>query len=503
MSELKFSKLQIVDPKFWSGMTKEKHFGWMGEQGYQMLDKRLNTVYELNHGADNFVSFVDKFDVHEIEVDVPYRWKLIANEERNIPLKKASMTSTGSQVTAVDRAGLANGIFYLWYPEKYFAETTHICGENPEKYQLRVLSIEEDAIGFRHKVQLHTADDKLFVPAADLAIGTRWKELFAQTEQELSTRGNSIHHASDFMLENELSMIRKNVDVPGSVIDRGENPAMAMKFTSIEDGKVKEFTKWINKIDFDFYKQFRQDKARLFLYGKSNKDSSGNYTTRGESGNVIRSGFGLYEQMEGSNIEWYTTFSLKMLTNFGLDLSVGKLKEDSRKFILSTGERGAAQFHEVAKDYVSTAFPWSRSDHNWGKSGTELSEQQITSYKFVNGIEFFVVIDPIKDNPQFNTIRFKDGLASSYSYDIWDIGTENGESNIKKVMLKGRHEVFGYKPGMRDPYSPGGRGYAGDKGSPHMIVSEKDGYSLHKMFWGGIMIRNIKRTGRILPSVLQ
>lgn len=506
MSEVKFSKLQIVDPKYWSGMTREEHFAWMGENKTQMLDERLNSVYELNYGDDNLVSLVDKFDVHEIDEDVPYRWKLIASEERNIPLKKASMTKTGSQIASTDKAGYGFGEFYLWFPEQYFGEVSNIVGENPEKYQVKVKEIVPDGLDFRYKVQLQTGDNKLFVPYEELAANTRWKELFAQTEQTLSERGNSVHHASNYMLENTLSMIRKDYFVPGNMITKGENPAMGMNFYSVgKDGKPKKFSKWINKLDWDFYTQFRRDKGRLFLYGKSNKDANGNYTTKGESGNTIRSGFGLYEQMDGGNLLWYTTFSLKMLTNFAQDLSVGKLAEDSRKFILSTGERGASQFHEQAQEYAGTTWnAWSRSGHNWKDNGTTIDEAQITKYRTVNGIEFIIVKDPQKDDPIINTIKFKDGLASSYTYDLWDIGTENGESNIKKVMLKGQHEAFGYIPGLRDPYSPGGKGYSGDSaGSNRMMATAKDGYSCHKAFWGGIMIRNVKRTGRIKPAVLQ
>ena len=131
MSDATFSKLQISDPKSWSGMTRSEHFAYMGDKGYQMLDSRLNTVYEMNYGDDNLVSLVDKFDVHEVEDDVPYRWKLIASEERNIPLKKASLTKSGSQVGASDKAGFGFGMFYLWFPEQYFGEVSNICGENP------------------------------------------------------------------------------------------------------------------------------------------------------------------------------------------------------------------------------------------------------------------------------------------------------------------------------------------------------------------------------------
>lgn len=497
MSNNSFSKLQILDSKYWSGLTREEHLGWLGGKTPQYIDNRLEKIYEINYGDDNIVSFINKFPTMTVEEDGPYRWRLMGADERNIPLAKASLTATGNQVGASDKAGLNLGIFYMWFPERYFEVTTNIVGENPETYQVRVLEDPvQDGTLWRYKVQNWTGDPDSFVPYEDLAANTRWKELFGSTEQTLSERGNGVHHASHFEMENTLSMIRKNYDVPGNMIGN-KNPALVMQGMS-DEGKV--FNRWIDKLGWDFYKQFRRDKARLFMYGKSNKMDDNSFAHKGESGNTIRSGYGLYEQMESGNLLYYNTFSLDMLTDFALQLSVGKLPEDKREFILSTGEYGAAQFHSAAQEKAGSFTGWSRSDHNWKQGGAELDEVQIKTYTFVNGIKFHVIIDPMKDNQVMHTIRYKNSLASSYTYDIWDIGTTNGESNIMKVALSGGEEVTRYIPGLRDPFTPGAKG---ENANPTMAASSKDGYSVYKAFWGGICIKNIKRTGRIIPSVLR
>lgn len=499
MSNNRITPLQVLDQKYWSGLTREQHLAWAYGKTPQYIDKTLEKIYEVNYGDDNLVSFVNKFPVKEIENDDPYKWRLMGAEERNVPLLKAALTTSGTQVGPADKAGLARGIFYMWFPERYFEVTTHIVGENPEGTQLRVLEDPiQDGTLWRYKVQNFTSDDFSFVPYDELAQDTRWKELFGQTEQELSERGNGVHHASHFEMENTLSMIRKNYDVPGNMIGMN-NPAMGMQFVG-DDGKV--YTKWIDKLGWDFYKQFRRDKARILMYGKSNKMEDGSFGHKGESGNTIRSGFGLYQQMEAGNLMHYNTFSLDMLSSFAMQLSVGKLKEDSREFVLSTGEWGALEFHKAASDKASS-ISWNQSAHNWKQGGKELDEVQIGTYTFVNGIKFNVIIDPMKDNPVINTLKYKEGLASSYTYDIWDFGTTNGEPNIQKVTLKGNHEVHRYIPGLRDPYTPGGEGYAGDNGAAVMTASSKDGYSVFKAAWLGIMIRNVKRTGRLIPSVLR
>lgn len=494
MSNIQHSKLQILDQKFWSGMAREEHLAWIGEKKPVYIDNRIDKVYEINHGDDNLVSFINKIPTVEIEDDVPYRWRLMGAEERNIPLAKAATTTSGSQVGASDTAGINLTPFYLWFPERYFEATTHIVGENPEGLQLRIV---EDPVAdgtlYRYKVVIFGNDPDLFASYEDLAVETRWKEMFGQTEQTLSQRGNGMHFATNFELENICSMIRKNYEVPGNMIG-AKNPVYAMQSY---DGKNME-TKWINKLEWDFFKQFRRDKARLYMYGKSNKMADGTFVHKGESGNTIRSGFGLYEQMEAGNILFFNQFDLDQLADFAMQLSFGRVREDAREFVLSTGEWGAVEFHKAAQSKAGTYTGWLRSGHNWKQDGKELSEQQITTYTLVNGIKFHVVIDPMKDDPIINTIKFKQGLASSYSYDIWDFGTTNGSPNIERVTIKDHKDVYKVVPGFRDPFTPGGTGM-----TPGITSSLVDGYTCGVAFWGGIRVRNVKKTGRLLPNVLR
>jgi hypothetical protein len=105
----------------------------------------------------------------------------------------------------------------------------------------------------------------------------------------------------------------------------------------------------------------------------------------------------------------------------------------------------------------------------------------------------------MKDDPVRNKlIHPNGGLASSRTYDIWDFGTTNGKANIQRVAVKDNEEFFGYVPGLRNPFTPGNKA-----STPQMIASPVDGYSVYKMFIGGIMLRNPLKTGRIIPSILR
>jgi len=494
----KISALQIVDPKHWSGLTRESHLGWLGMQEPEIISTVMNRLYELNVGADNFVSFMNKLPTEWINDDVVYRWFLQGSDERSIPLVLATTDAAGATaVTDVLQPGLNRGIFYMWFTERYFEATSHIVGDQPEVYQLRVL---EDPIQvgnlWRYRVQLFTGDDTLWIPATSLARNTMWSELFGMVEQELSKRGNGVHHTAPYQMENVLSMIRKNYQVPGNMISKGKNKPLAFAFID-QYGKTQ--TRWIDKLGWDFYVQFQRDKSRLLAYGKSNKLTDGTYGHTGESGNIIRSGFGMYDQMEYGNILTYSTFSLDMLTDFAMDMSYGKIPEDKREFILSTGEYGAYQFHKDAVNKAN-AITYLNANVNIKTDGGKLTldEGQFLNYVAVNGIKFKLTIDPMKDGYP-NTLRHPDGgLASSYIYDIFDVGTTGGMSNISKVSVKDEEEYFGYIPGLRDPFSP-----YNNRTEPRLMATPVDGYSVFKGFIGGVKITNPKKTARIIPSILR
>lgn len=492
------SPLQIVDQKFWGGLTRESHLGWLGMQEPEVISKVMYRLYDLNVGSDNLVSWINKLPTDYISDDVAYQWYLQGSDERSIPLSLASTDALGATaVTDAAQAGLARGTFFLWFPERYFEATSHIVGGKPEMYQLRVIT-EPVMVGnlWRYQVQLFTGDDTLWVPADQLTRGTLFSELYGLVEQELSKRGTGVHHTAPYKMENVTSMIRKNYEVPGNMISKGKNKPLAYAFVD-QNGKVQ--TRWIDKLGWDFFVQFERDKARLIVYGKSNKLTDGNFGHMGESGNVIRAGYGLYEQMEYGNILTYNTFSLDMLTDFAMDMSVGKLPEDKRNFVLSTGEYGAYQFH---KDAVTKAsgFTYLSTDVNIKSEGGRLSldEGQFLSYVAVNGIKFKLTIDPMKDGYP-NTLRHPSGgLASSYIYDIFDVGTTNGEANIAKVSVQDEEEFFGYIPGLRDPFSPYNK-----RSDPRIMATSVDGYAVYKGFIGGVKIINPKKTARILPAILR
>lgn len=487
------SPLQKYEPKEWSGLTTENHLGAIFQLEPQLVSTLIESIYKVNLGED-FVGFVNKFPTMYIDDDRPYEWMLQGADDKNIPLKAAY---TSDLSTTPTRAGIGFSSFYMVFEERLFEATDVIVGHKPDTYKLRVIA--DPAVlpnGYACLVELVTGDENLFVPAAELASGTRWSKEYSLVEQTLSKRGGGVFHNSPFRMSNTLSMIRKQYEVPGNMIRKGANKPLAFSFKD-KDGVVQ--TQWIKKLDWDFMVQFRKEVARLLLYGNSNRKADGTYGNKGESGYEIRAGAGLFDQIAPSNQFYYNKFSLDWLTEIALGLSVGKLPEDNRDFVLATGEYGLYQFHKAASEKVSLFTPNFTQDRIYMTGDNKMGYRgQFLEYISVNGIKFKLMHDPMMDDNIRNKVYHPEGgLAKSREYMLLDFGTANGEANIQKVALKGDEEIFRYIPGLRDPYSP-----YNNTTAPGIAASSVDGYEVHRAFIGGIRVKNPMRTMRIIPSIL-
>lgn len=58
----------------------------------------------------------------------------------------------------------------------------------------------------------------------------------------------------------------------------------------------------------------------------------------GKSGSAIKTGSGLFEQMEVANTMYYNNFSLKLIEDALYELSAAKLDFGDRYFVIKTGK---------------------------------------------------------------------------------------------------------------------------------------------------------------------
>lgn len=497
MSQL-ISKLQKFAPKDWSGLTTKNHIGAMyGEQPI-MVSELISQIYDMNIGLD-FDRFMEQFETMEIERDAHFEWMLNSQSPfKNIPLVTYYTNVTLDASANTSTPGIGNSEFYLEFPDRIFEFSDVIAPASyaKETYQLRVMADPTpNGTNWVYRVALMSGDSTLFMPVSELTNGSRFLKMYAVAAQTLSQRGtSSLTFSSPFKMQNRCSFMRAEYMVPGDMIDQKENAPLGFFFV---DAQGKRHSTWLGKLDYDFGVSWRRMKAMSQLYGKSLKNSQGAYTMKDENGYEIKTGYGLLDQISPSNIHYYTTFNIDVLSEILMSLSVGKLPEDQRRFVLGTGEYGMRQFHKALETKAVTFAP-SREEIRIGGSLNNMSYGgQFKKYSFVNGIEIELMHIPFLDDPTLCAIQHPDGgILSSYEYLILDFGTSQGKPNIQKVTVKGSQDIYKYIPGLRDPFSPSNSGT-----KPGMTVSKVDGYEVVRATTFGLKVHNPMRLARFIPNL--
>lgn len=486
------SQFQMTDAQSWAGLTTTNHLGAIYQSQPQKASNLITRIAQTNFGMD-LDGYLSQFGVKMLDTDDDFIWELVGSGKKNVPLIQAEIN--GTAVVSTDTPGLNFTEFDMVFPEFWFTDENIIVGHKNEKYPLQIQA-DPTPVGsyWRYRVKLITGDPDLFVPFDELAAGTRWSKEWSLVEQTLSKKGGGINFTSPFSMRNAFSMIRMEHTIPGNMKDR---PLV----TGVRGSDGKTYKVWTQYEDFVFEEQFREEKNKLLMFATANKDSQGNYHQIGKSGYIKKQGAGIRQQMEAANTSFYSTFTIDLLLNLLLDLSEGKLPSDKRKFVLMTGERGAVQFHKALEDNAQLFQPLQNFSRMFSASapGVKMGYGyggQFVEYIGPQGIEVSLMVNSMYDDRERNKIYHPDGgVAESYRYDILDVGTSDGEPNIQKVLPKNGAEMFGYIPGLRDPFQLGGK-------SPRIMAHATDGYQIHRGAVCGAMVKDPSRTASLIPSIL-
>lgn len=214
-------------------------------------------------------------------------------------------------------------------------------------------------------------------------------------------------------------------------------------------------------------------------------------------------GDGLYQQLEVANTTYYNDFSLKLIEDALYDLCYNRPDVENRTIVIRTGMKGAEQFSKAVNQEVSgwtnltvnaDTLGMVRKTSGWHPNSLAAG-YQFTEYRTASGLNIKVEIDRFYDDPVNNKIQHSlGGPASSYRYDILDLGSSN-EPNIFKTKLKGVDEMRSIQAGVRDPWS--------GKYSVEYASSDEDASTIHKMTTFGICVLDPTRTMSIIPAILQ
>ena len=445
-------KFQTREFSYWKGLTKDNHLGAIFSRAPQKATNLMVQLLAYQRGK-TLDTLLNKFPTREFENDEEYTWDVIGSSKRNIPLIEAR----DENGTVVEDNGKMIGVgtapFYLVFGEDWFADGEFIVGNLNEVYQFRVLGdARMEGTNAVYKVELAGGNTD-GVPSERLLAGERFSIEAAFVESELSRKVGDVRFSSPVSMRNEFSTIRIHHKVPGNKINR----KLAVGIPVVDNGKRTTMNMWMHYVDYELEMQFSDYKNNALAFGRSNRNSNGEYKNIGKSGVVIKTGAGLYEQMDVANTLFYNQFSLKLIEDALYELSAAKLGMGYRYFLIKTGERGATQFHKAVLQEISG---WSQFTLNGDALGVVQKTQsplhsnalaagfQFVEYKAPNGVRVKIDVDPFYDDPVRNKIQHPlGGPAFSYRYDIMDIGTMD-QPNIFKCTVKGEPEIRGYQWGL-------------------------------------------------------
>lgn len=500
----KLGKFQMQGFSHWKGLTLENHLGAVFQTTPQKASNLMVKLLAYYRGK-TLETFLSKFPTKEFEDDTEYYWDIIGSTQRNIPLVEAR-DENGTVITAASaNVGAGTAPFYLVFGEDWFADGEFIVGNLNELYQFRILgNARMEGSNAVYKVEL-AGGNSTGCPSERLLAGERFSVEAAYVEKELSRKVGDVRFASPVSMRNEWSVVRIQHKVPGSML----NKKLAVGIPQVAettDHKIetKVSDKWMHNVEWEVEQQFQDYKNKALAFGRSNRNGNNEYTNVGKSGGVIKTGAGIFEQSEVANTMFYNKFSLGLLEDALYELSAAKLDFGDRYFVINTGERGAIQFHKAVLTTVSgwTQFVLDNSSLKVvEKTQSNLHSNalsagyQFVEYKAPNGVRIKVNVDPFYDDPVRNKILHPDGgVAMSYRYDIWYIGTMD-QPNIFKCKIKNENELRSYQWGLRNPFT-------GQMGNPYMSFDE-DSAIIHRMATLGACVLDPTRTMSIIPSILQ
>ena len=500
----KLGKFQTIGFSHWKGLTKDNHLGSIFQLAPQ---KATNLMVQLlaYHRGKTLDTLLNQFPTKEFEDDSEYFWDVIGSSRRNIPLVEARDENGVVVTSSSSNVGAGTVPFYLVFPEDWFADGEVIVGHLNQVYPFRILGdARMEGTNAVYKVELMGGNVN-GCPAERLLIGERFSIEFAPVEKSLSRKVGDVRFSSPVSMRNEWSTIRIQHKVPGNMLNKKLAVGIPVVKSSEEGKQVKTTSNmWMHLVDWEVEAQFSEYKNNALAFGTSNRNANGEYMNFGKSGEVIKTGAGLFEQMEVANTMYFNNFSLKLLEDALYELSASKLDFGDRFFLIKTGERGAIKFH---KEVLKTVSGWQTflTDNNTlkviDKTQSQLHSNALTAgyqfveYKAPNNVRVKIDVDPFYDDAVRNKILHPEGgVAMSYRYDIMYIGTMD-QPNIFKCKIKGDSEYRGYQWGFRNPFT-------GEKNNPYMSFDE-DAAVIHRMATLGICVLDPTRTMSLIPSILQ
>lgn len=508
------SPFQIMESHTWSGNTTPYNLGYVFQKDPVKAYSIVTKVLAANNVPDR-VRMLEKYPTLKVDSpDQEVTWDLVGSAQKNIQLIEAR--AGGSVVTSsTANVGIGGAIFKLVFPEHMFFNGDVVVGELNEHYLIRVLGEPQyEGTQVVYDAQLMGSAHSTGMPGSQLVAGKRFSsEGYAPTTLLRHGPKGGIMGSTPFKMKQEMSFIRKDFSVSGLELQRKLNIVMP---THNQKGEVvpSNMAMTVPYKDWQFELEFNKGIGNIVYFGRSNRDTNGEYHDKDDNGEFIKTGAGVREQMQVSNTRVYDVFSIKALTNALYNMVAGKIDMAQAKFKVITGLKGAEQFSEAALDLASG---WQTAHSNFGGNSNLNTMKtvsspihdnafsmgfQIVEYIGPNNIRITLEIDPTYDDPVRNKIyknnNPNDGVAESYRYDVFFVGKVDGENNnIQIVKVKGQEAgLRGYVNG------PFGNMWTDSRVGNNNAATQIDEYSCSKIMSIGAVVRDPSTTFTFLPQEL-
>lgn len=485
MQDTVLNNLQLYKTKYFSDLVDEN----MLSNALLTEPHKVSTVLSYIFGryenttVDFLTAGLGKTIVTE---NRQYEWPVMIESDKAIVIKQAKWQ--GSVVASTDTPGINGTPIQIWLGEKWFGPGA-ILEFDDKEYQARVMGAPyQDGNDWVYTVVVADGNSSSYILPSLLTPGKQVSR-GGSAYEEYSEEADIVNYQTPFKLRNHLTTMRLSYDITGSALS-------TVMVIAMRDPKTKKTSYlWSDYQEWLALRQWYNTIDRQLVYSKFNANADGTTDLVGSNGRPVYIGSGLLQQIAPSNRQTYTTLTADLLEDFLFNLSYNLLGINERKFVALTGEMGMKELDRVLRSKASalglTVIAGAQFITGSGQNLT--LGGQFTTYKMLNGVELTLKHFPLYDNIVYNRkLHPVSGKPlESYRMTFIDFSNRDGESNVMKVVRKGREMVMWHTGGSAAP----GVGFS--KSINTLRSNAKDGYQVHFLSEQGVMIKDPTACGEL------
>jgi hypothetical protein len=479
--------LQLYRTKYFHGLTDEN----MLSQALLVKPHVVSNVLSYIFGTMDQQSSVDFLTgglgrTLTIE-NREFEWSAMVEADKAITIKDAKWQ--GSSISSTDVPGINGTPIQVWVSERAFGPGAIVEFDDKE-YQARVMGEPyQDGHDWVYTLQVADSQSTSYIPPSLLADGKQLSRVGSAYE-EGSYEADIISYQAPVKLRNHLTTMRLKYDITGSA-------AASVMIIEMRDPKTKKSTRyWTDYQEWLALRQWYRTVDYQLVYSRYNARPDGTTPLKGTSGRPVYLGAGLLQQISPANKRTYTKLTDDLLEDFLTDLSYNIRGMNERRYVALTGEMGMKELDRVLKAKAS-GYTLIDTKFVTGTGQNLTFGGQFTTWNMLNGVvltlKHFPLYDSLYHGRKLHPTSGKP--VESYRMTFVDMSMRDGESNIVKVVRKGREMVMWSVAGAVAP----GQGFSNNRST--VRSNGYDGYTVHFLGEMGIMLKDPTTSGELILDV--